>query len=114
MENLTKYRKGKIYMIVDNTNENRYIGATYDTLERKLANHRYSYNQYCENRGFYTPLYEIMVNDDYEIILLEECEDCYTKQDLQNYKDAFIRVVTCVNKNEKYLFKQFMNKQGIR
>jgi hypothetical protein len=55
-----------------------------------------------------------MVNDDYEIILLEECEDCYTKQDLQNYKDAFIRVVTCVNKNEKYLFKQFMNKQGIR
>ncbi len=36
MENLTKYRKGKIYMIVDNTeySNNCYIGATFDTLER--------------------------------------------------------------------------------
>ncbi len=49
----------------------------------------------------------------YEIILLEECDDCYTKQDLQKYKDAYIRKVDCVNKNRICLYKQFMNKQGL-
>ena len=46
MEN-ERYQKSKIYKIVDNTNNNIYIGSTCEPiLSRRLAKHVSNYNEF--------------------------------------------------------------------
>ena len=56
----------KIYKIVDNTNENIYVGKTIQTLKRRLAQHKSHKN--CSSR-------KILANEDYKIELIEETDD---------------------------------------
>ena len=46
---MVNYQLGKIYKIVDNTNNNIYIGSTCEpTLARRLSNHICVYKKYLE------------------------------------------------------------------
>ena len=56
----------KIYKIVDNTNDNIYIGITTQTLKRRLSDHEI--RKKCSSR-------EIIKNGDYRIELIEETDD---------------------------------------
>ena len=57
----------KIYKIVDNTNDNVYIGITMRTLKQRLNNHKASRGR-CSSR-------DIIKNGDYRIELIEETDD---------------------------------------
>ena len=42
----SKLDKGKIYQIVDNTNNNKYIGSTCKSLKYRLTEHKSSYKRF--------------------------------------------------------------------
>jgi predicted GIY-YIG superfamily endonuclease len=69
------YSKGKIYKIVDNTNNNVYIGSTCEpTLAHRLAQHRSDYAKYLRGVRGLTTSFLILANNNYDIVLLEECD----------------------------------------
>lgn len=81
-----KYKNGKIYKIVDNTNDNVYIGSTIETLKERLRKH---HRLNCSSR-------EILKNGDYDIILIEDYP-CNSKQELELRERYYIENNECVN-----------------
>ena len=73
----------KIHKIVDNTNDNVYIGITTQTLKRRLKNHRY-YDNKCLSCN-------IIKNGDYRIELIEETDD-------KTRERYYIENTDCINK----------------
>ncbi len=61
---MVNYSLGKIYKIVDNTNNNIYIGSTCEpTLARRLASHRTNYNNYLKEKNNFTTSFDIIKNN---------------------------------------------------
>ena len=95
---MVNYNLSKIYKIVDNTNGNIYIGSTCEpTLARRLAGHRQNYKRYLENKKNFITSFNILKNDNYEIVLLEECKDITTKDQLHKRERFYIENNDCVN-----------------
>ena len=59
-----KLDKAKIYKIVDNTNDNIYIGSTCGSLNKRLAVHKSTYNFFL--KGLYGNIksFDILKNND--------------------------------------------------
>ena len=72
----------KIYKIVDNTNDNVYIGITTQTLKHRLTQHK-SYES-CMSR-------DIIKNGDYRIELIEHTDD-------KTRERHWIENTDCINK----------------
>ncbi len=72
----------KIYKIVDNTNDNVYIGITTQNLHTRLSHHKH--NLKCMSR-------EIIKNGDYNILLIEETDD-------KTRERYYIENIDCINK----------------
>ena len=85
----------KIYKIVDNTNDNVYIGITTTTLKRRLSKHKCY--QECVSR-------DIIKNGDYRIELIEETDD-------KTRERHWIENTECVNKNIPGRTKKEYNKE---
>ena len=102
---MVNYEFAKVYKIVDNTNDNVYIGSTCEpTLARRLASHRRDYKRYLEGKQHFITSYEILKNNNYEIILLEECKDITTKDQLHKRERFYIENNICVNKQKTLLY----------
>ena len=85
MEN--KYSNGKIYKLIDNTNENIYIGSTIFTLKQRLKGHEYVFK--CFKAGKYpnnVTVFKILENNNYKIELIK-LYPCKNKQEL-NIEEA--------------------------
>jgi len=94
----TTYQCGKIYAIICNKTDKRYIGSTREKyLSRRLARHTYCYKAYLGNGKRYTTSFEIIKNDDYRIELLENFP-CETKYELEKRERFYIETLDCVNK----------------
>jgi hypothetical protein len=92
---MVNYSQAKIYKIVDNTNGNIYVGSTCEpTLARRLAGHVSNYKHYLN--GNKTSL-EIIKNNNYDIILIENVE-CHSKDQLIARERYYIEILDCVNK----------------
>lgn len=95
---MVNYELAKIYKIVDNTNGNVYIGSTCEpTLARRLAKHRTNYRVYLNGKSHFVTSFEILKNDNYNIILLEECKDITCKDQLHARERFYIENNTCIN-----------------
>jgi hypothetical protein len=82
----------KIYKIIDNTNDNIYIGSTCEyILSRRLAGHRSMYDRYVKGAKNYTTSFEILKNENYCIILLESYP-CDTKDQLTSRESFFTSI----------------------
>jgi len=96
-----RYQRGKIYKIVDNTNDNVYVGSTTEpTLARRLAKHVANYTAYLKgNKTNYITSFIIFKNKDYYIELLE-LVPCNSKDELLVRERHYIKsIVECINKN---------------
>ena len=75
-ENYIKLRKqldqAKIYKIVDNTNDNIYIGSTCKTLQRRLSKHKSDYKRFLKGLRRNITSFDILKNNNYKIELLED------------------------------------------
>lgn len=95
---MVNYSLAKIYKIVDNTNGNIYVGSTCEpTLARRLAGHVGNYKQYLKDKYRYMTSYDIIKNDDYDIVLLDNYP-CETKDQLSARERYYIEKLDCVNK----------------
>jgi hypothetical protein len=94
---MVNYNNSRIYKIVDNTNNNIYIGSTTKTLSQRLAKHRSHYNDFLKDRGNYMTSFDILQNGNYDIVLLEEVK-CENKEQLHQRERHYIEALVCVNK----------------
>ena len=96
---MPNYQNSKIYKIVDNTNNNIYIGSTTKPLlSQRLAQHCYSYKSWIKGYGRKFTSYDIIVNGNYDIVLLE-LYPCNSKDELYAREKYYIQNNNCVNKN---------------
>jgi hypothetical protein len=96
-----KYRFGKIYKIVCNVTGKVYIGSTHRKLNDRLDRHYSTYKGYCtqgnNNNYNYVTSFEVLKENDFKIILLEEFS-CETKEELLMREKYYIQNNECVNK----------------
>ena len=93
-----KLDNGKIYKIVDNTNNNVYIGSTCKTLKYRLTEHKSAYKRFLKGLHGNTKSFDIIKNGDCKIELLENC-DIKTKQELLARERFYIQNNDSLNKN---------------
>jgi hypothetical protein len=63
-----------------------------------LGAHTRQYKNYCIGKGGYVSSFEIIKNDDYEIILIQEV-NCSNKEQLHKIEREHIEANECVNLN---------------
>lgn len=91
------YKQAKIYKIIDNTNNNVYIGSTCKTLKERLSKHQSDFKSYSNGKYHYVYSFKILQNNDYEIQLIE-LYPCGSKQELIKREGYHIKSLECVNK----------------
>ncbi len=72
------FKNGKIYKIIDNTNNSVYIGSTCYSLEDRLKGHESSFRTYLKGiKATCLTSYKILTNGNYKIELIENfpCEN---------------------------------------
>jgi len=96
---MNKYNKGKIYKIVDNSNNNVYYGSTTEKyIDYRLSGHKTDYKLYLLGRRDYRTSYKIIKNNNYHIELVEDV-NCNNKFQLHERERYYIENFNCVNKN---------------
>ena len=84
-----KLNQAKIYKIVDNSNNNVYIGSTWQSLKYRLSKHKSHYRAYLNGLGGNVRSFDIIKNNDFKIELIENC-DIKTKQELLQRERHYI------------------------
>ena len=109
---MVNYSNGKIYKIVDFSNQNFYVGSTAQPkLCSRLGEHVSKFN--CYMRGTnpkYCASMEILINENYKIFLLE-IYPCNSKEELNMKEQEHIDKLRCesmVNKQNAYISKEDM------
>ena len=95
---MVNYQLGKVYKIVDNTNNNIYIGSTCEKyLSKRLNAHVLNYRKYLNGKYQNTTSFDIIKNENYDIVLLESfpCDD---KNQLHARERHYIETNECLNK----------------
>ena len=94
------YSLGKVYKIVDNTNQDVYIGSTCQpTLAQRLSQHKKDYTTYLKGNRGYTSSYKFFANGDYTIVLLENV-NCESKDQLFQRERYYQDLIPNINKNK--------------
>lgn len=84
-----------IYGIFCKTTWKVYYGSTKQNINRRLSEHKSNYNRYLNGKREYGTSFEVIKNNNYEIRLLETCNQ-ENKSDRESF---YIRNFDCVNKN---------------
>jgi len=87
----------KIYVIIDDTNNNKYIGSTIQNIKTRLTQHKASYKMYMNGKTGHTTSCEIIKNNNYHIELLENVK-CNNKLELHKRERFWIEKIECINK----------------
>jgi len=85
-----------IYGIFCKTTYRVYYGKTTETIKERLQKHKDDYKSYLKGNSHYITAYEIIKNNNYEIKLLETCDN---KNHMKEREGYYIRTFPCVNKN---------------
>jgi hypothetical protein len=105
------YNLGKVYKIVDYTNNNCYIGSTCEPiLARRLAGHVSKYRSYLNGKANNVTSFEIIKNGNYNILLIEEYP-CETKDQLLAREGHYIETMDCINKCKAGKFNELGSKE---
>jgi len=96
---MVNYQNGKIYKIVCYTTGKVYIGSTTKQyLSQRLSDHIRCYRCYLNTgRSSYMRSYDVLENNNYEILLLEEYP-CSSKDALHTRERFYTQSKECVNK----------------
>ena len=92
-----KFQNGKIYKIVCNTTGLVYYGSSSsDKLRKRLASHKCDYKRYLDGKRNYVSSFEILKNNNFEIILIENYP-CNSRNELHTRERYYIENNECVN-----------------
>ena len=93
---MVNYANGKIYRLVCNITKKEYIGSTTDKLNRRLSKHRADYKKYINEKSHYISSFQILENNNYSIVLIENYP-CNSKEELLQRERFFIEKTECIN-----------------
>ena len=91
---INKYKNGKIYKLINNINDDVYVGSTYDKLCKRMEKHR-SHRLVFGHRTIYQLMNELGV-DAFHIELIE-LFPCASKEELRMREAFFIRQIGTLN-----------------
>ena len=91
------YSQSKIYKICDNTNGAVYFGSTTQKLYERINDHKKSYRKFLKGKRGNITSFEIIKNNDFNIILVENVL-CCDKEQLQARERYYIENFECINK----------------
>jgi hypothetical protein len=91
---MNKYQDGKIYKIINMSNNDMYIGSTYNTLNHRISNHKSAHKRYLKGRGFtYMSVFQILDSEclcDYKVEIIE-LYPCQNRKELEKREGEIIR-----------------------
>lgn len=105
-----KYENGKIYRLVCKKTGKQYIGSTTQPLYKRKFGHKGHFNFYMNGKGAWCSSFEIILNNDYDIVLVEEYP-CQNKEQLFKKEQEWIDRTECVNKVEYWKLYRERNKE---
>jgi hypothetical protein len=94
---MKNFANGKIYKLIDKTNDNIYIGSTTKRLTERLKIHENNYQNFKNHIYPYMTSFDIIKNGNYDIQLLE-CVNCINNEELLSKERIYIENNICVNK----------------
>ena len=101
MEN--KFKDGKIYKLIDNTNGNIYYGSTIQKLNVRLIKHKSDFTQFIRNKSCsWYQSFRILINNDFKIELIENYP-CNSHRKLQERENYYIINFKNINKHRSYI-----------
>jgi hypothetical protein len=113
------YSKGKIYKVVNTSNNECYYGSTVQPLSKRMGQHRASYKLYKEGKCRAITSFDLFNKYGVEncSIVLVENYDCKSKEELDKKERWYIENNECVNKvipgrNKKDYYKD--NKENFK
>lgn len=92
---MDRYSRAKIYRIVGGSGKT-YYGSTCVSLSRRLSKHKAVYKQWLEGKTHYISSFEILAEEEYDIVLVEEFP-CDNKEQLHMRERYWIESNDCVN-----------------
>lgn len=87
---LLDYSNGKIYKIVNDTNDKIYIGSTTSTLAKRLSEHKKIKRANDKQRPFYKDLFDNIGKEHFSILLIEEFP-CNSRLELERREYEIIQ-----------------------
>ena len=87
----------QIYKIIDNTNGNIYVGSTNQKICHRMSNHKNPNHNKCISK-------EIIKNNDYQVIVIEECDEKIRNEREQYWIDNLdcINIQNTFHNSKKY------------
>ena len=79
---MPNYKNGMIYKLVNDVNDDIYIGSTTQTLPKRLGNHKAKYKCYLNEKCDFITSFNIIKYQSCKIILIEEFP-CKSKIELE-------------------------------
>ena len=93
---MVDYSNGKIYRLYCNITKKCYVGSTTQSLSQRLSQHKQNYKCFLNGKYHFVSSFEILENNDYVIILIENYE-CKNKEELFKRERFYIEQIECVN-----------------
>jgi len=95
---MVNYSNGKIYKIINDENDDIYIGSTCNTLSVRMSQHKTNFIRYLNNlKQNYITSFKLLEIPSAKIILIENYP-CNTKEELTAREAYYIRELNCVNR----------------
>ena len=88
---------GKIYKIVSDQTDDIYYGSTKQPLCKRLYDHRNHYKRYTNGTFNYVSSFEIVKYNDCQIFLVEQIDECRSKEELHARERYYIENFESVN-----------------
>jgi hypothetical protein len=94
---MVNYKLGKIYRLECNETGLIYVGSTAEpTLAKRLTKHVGSYKQYLKGKARFCSSFNILVNKNYVIILIEKYP-CSSRDELVARERYYTHEIDCIN-----------------
>ena len=96
---MVNYELAKIYKIIDNTNNNVFIGSTcHKLICKRIGQHKTDFRNFNNGKNLkYYLVYDILKNNDYKAYLVENYP-CSNIEELQKHEREIIDSMDCINK----------------
>ena len=99
------YQSGLIYLITDNTNNNKYVGSTKQTMTERMGSHRYGYKKYLLGERNKVMSFDIFKNGDYTHEVLEYYP-CECRRELEKREQYWLDKIDCINAKRAFMTKE--------
>ena len=113
-----KYNSGKIYKLVNDVNDQIYIGSTTTSLSQRFSGHKMDSKKH-PNQRIYKHVAELGGWEHFKIVLIEEVGDCENKMQLGRRERYWIdelkaelnKCIPCRTREELVEYKNDYNKE---